>query len=179
MKGRDAAAKHSYRDAADSFREAVTLDPEFADGFNELGTVEAELGDLAHSVDDFQKAVDLEPDHPYALPNLSIVLARLRRFHEAGLVARRALKVAPRACKIHFILAVSLMDENGDAGEVIDHLERATDEVPKAHLVVADLLVRLERPQDAIRHLEAYLQVTTPDDPYRSTVQARLAELNQ
>src|SRR5207244_6051795 len=102
-----AATKRSYLSAVESFRQAVALDPEFSDAYNELAAAEAELGDLSRAADDFQKAIDLDPEHPLALPNLSIVLAKMARYREAGAVARLALKVAPGSCKIHYILAVS------------------------------------------------------------------------
>jgi len=178
-KGERAALKGTYRDAADLFRQAIALDPEFADAYNELAAAEAELGDLPHSAEHFQKAVDLVPEHRFALPNLSIVLAKLDRYHEAGEVARRALVVVPGSCKIHYILAVSLLKEDGDVDEVLLHLTRATDEVPRAHLVAADLLLQKGRREEAVRHLEDYLQVVPQDDAYRARVEARLVEIRQ
>jgi Tfp pilus assembly protein PilF len=178
-KGERAATKGSYREAADAFRQAVAIDPQFADAFNELAAAEAELGDLQQSAIDFQKAIDIVPDHRFALPNLSIVLAKLRRYKEAGEVARRALKVVPGSCKIHYILAASLIEQNGNIDEALDHLSRATAEVPSAHLVAADLLVQQGRRDEAVRHLEAYLRDAKPDDAYRARAEARLAELQQ
>jgi len=176
-KGERDALKGNYKEAAELFKQAIALDPEFADAYNELAAAEASLGDLSKSADDFQKAVDLDPEHRYALPNLAIVLAKLSRFPEAGDVARRALKVVPGSGKLHYILAVSMMEENGDFDEIIRHLGRATEEVPRAHLVAADLLIQKGRRDDAVRHLEDYLIAAKPDDEYRPKVQARLIEL--
>src|SRR5215467_3690621 len=58
-KGAKALAKQDYGQAAESFRQAVAIDPEFADAQNELGVAEAAVGDLPHAVESFQKAVDL------------------------------------------------------------------------------------------------------------------------
>jgi len=46
-KGEQAAAKGNQRQAVESFRQAVTIDPEFADAYNDLGAAEAALGGLA------------------------------------------------------------------------------------------------------------------------------------
>jgi tetratricopeptide (TPR) repeat protein len=178
-KGEQAAARGDHRQAAESFRQAVTIDPEFVDAYNELGAAEAALGELPQAAEEFQKAIDLAPDHRLALPNLSIVLAKMKRFHEAGEVARRALKVVPGACPIRYILAASLLIEKGDSEEVLDNLERAAAEVPKAHLVAADLLAQRGRRQDAVRHLEEYLRVTPTGDAERVKVESRHAQLRQ
>jgi tetratricopeptide (TPR) repeat protein len=176
-RGQRLVAENKYSEAITAFRQAVTVDPEYADGLNELGVVEAATGDLEHAAEHFQKAVDLAPEHSAALPNLSIALAKLKRFHEAAEVARRAIKVVPDSGRVRYILAACILIEHGDPEEALVHLERATGEVPKAHLVAADVLVILGRPQEAIRHLEEFLKIAPPDDKDRPGAEARLASL--
>jgi tetratricopeptide (TPR) repeat protein len=178
-KGRQAAAKGNPSDAAESFRRAVTIDPEFVDGFNELGAAEATVGNLPAATENFQKALNLVPEHPRALCNLTVVLARQNQFHEAGAVARRALKVVPNSGAVRYILATSLVLENGDRNEAIENYEKAADQVPKAHLAAADLLAQGGRRQDAIRHLEQYLRSAPAGDRDRANVETRLAELRR
>ena|SRR5215831_3260923 len=178
-KGEKLATKGSYREAADAFRQALAVDPEFADAYNELAAAEAELGELPSSAEHFQKAIDLVPEHRFALPNLAIVLAKMKRYHEAGDVARRALKIVPGSCKVHYILAASLIEEDGNLDEALEHLTRAIPEIPTAHLIAADVLVQQGRKQDAIDHLETYLRGARADDTYRARVEARLTELRQ
>src|SRR5215472_10045648 len=178
-KGEQAAARKNHLQAAEAFREAIAIDPELVDAYNELGASEVALGDLPHAAEHFQKAIDLVPEHPLALPNLSIVLAKMRRFHDAGATARRALKVAPGSCQVHYILALSLLMENGDSDEALDHLQRSAAEVPKAHLVIADLLSERGQRQEAVRHLQDYLHDASPSDAERTKVEARIAQLQQ
>jgi Flp pilus assembly protein TadD len=176
-KGVRAEAEGNHQLAAESFRQAVEIDPEYVDALNELGAAEAALGELTDAAVQFQKAVDLAPEHPLALPNLSIILAKLRRFHDAAQVARRALKIVPDSGRIHYILAACILVEVGDTDEALENLERSTNEVPKAHLVAADLLVARGRTKDAIKHLEEYLRVAPPGDADRDKAEARLAVL--
>ena len=114
-----------------------------------------------------------------ALPNLSIVLAKMRRFHEAAQVARRALKVVPDSARVRYILAASILVEHGDPEEALVNLERASSEIPKAHLVAADVLIVLHRPEEAIRHLEEFLKNAPPDDQDREAAEERLAALRR
>jgi tetratricopeptide (TPR) repeat protein len=176
-KGEQAETKGDHQAAMEMFRQAVTIDPGFADAFNELGAVEASQGDLAQAIDDFQKAIDAVPDHKLALANLSIVLAKARRFDEAVGVARRALKVMPESGTVRYVLATSLLFTDGDTDEVLDNLERASGDVPLAHLLVAQLLVRRDKRDEAIRHVEEYLRLAPADDKERSRAEAMLTEL--
>jgi tetratricopeptide (TPR) repeat protein len=176
-KGQQAVAKGNQQQAAEYFHQAVTVDPEFVDAYNELGAAEASLGELPQAAEEFQKAIDLVPEHRLALPNLSIVLAKMKRFREAADVARRALKVVPGACKIQYVLAASLIAEHGYTDEALDNMQRAAAEIPRAHLVAADLLVERGRRQDAVRQLEEYLRTASANDAERTKVEARLAEL--
>jgi tetratricopeptide (TPR) repeat protein len=178
-KGEQSFAKHNVAEARDLYRQALELDPEFVDAYNELGAAEAAMGRLPEAAEQFQKAIDIAPENQLALPNLCIVLAKMRRFHEAGEVARRALRVVPGSGPIHYILAASIIEEHGNADEAIEHMKRAAAEIPSAHLVASDLLADRGRRQEAVRQLEEYLLVTSPTDTMRPKVEARLAELRQ
>jgi tetratricopeptide (TPR) repeat protein len=176
-KGEQAFAKHNLPQAADYYRQAIALDAEFVDAYIQLGAAEAALGQLPEAAEQYQKVIDIAPEHQLALPNLSIVLAKMKRFREAGEVARRALKVVPGSGRVHYILAASLLEEDGNLDEAIEHMERATSEVPRAHLVASDLLLRRGRRDAAIRHLEEYLLVAPATDAMRIKVEAHLSEL--
>jgi len=178
-KGEQAISKGDLPQARGLFEEAVSIDPEFADAYNELGGVDVGLKHLPQAAEEFQKAIDLVPQHPMALPNLSIVLAKMQRLHEAGQVARRALQIAPADGRLHYILGASLLAENGPMEEIIAEFERASATVRAAHVVVADLLAKQGRSQEAIRHLETYLSSAAADDALRPKAEARLAALRQ
>lgn len=179
QKGEQAASKGNLDQARSLFEQAVTIDPEFADAHNELGAANAGLHNLPAAAGEFQKAIDLVPEHRLALPNLSIVLAQMKRFHEAGEVARRALQIVPADGRIHYILAVSLMSEHGDVDEIIRHFERAAGDVPAAHVTAAELLAERGRSEEAVRELEDFLQAAPAGDSLRPKAEARLAELRK
>ena len=154
-RGEQFLAKDDQPAAAELFRQAVALDPEFSDAYNELGAAEANMGQLPEAAEQFQKAIDLVPEHRLALPNLSIVLAKMKRFHEAGLVARRALELVPGAGpKMHYILAFGLLADHAEPQEAITNLKIASIEIPKAHIVAADVLVQCGRKDEAVQELE-------------------------
>jgi len=177
-RGEQFLAKDDQPAAAELFRQAVALDPEFSDAYNELGAANANMGKLPEAAEQFQKAIDLVPEHRLALPNLSIVLAKMKRYHEAGQVARRALQLVPGAGpKMHYILAFGLLADHAEPQEAITNLKIASAEIPKAHIVAADVLEQCGRRAEAVQELEEYLRVQPSNDPERSKVEARLAQL--
>ncbi len=179
QKGQDAAVKHDLIHARNFFQEAVAADPEYADAYNDLGGVDSDLKDFPAAAADFQKAIDIVPEHPRALPNLCIVLAKMQNLTEAGQVARRALRVVPGDGRMHYILGASLISAPGRLDEAMGEFERAAEAVPSAHIAMADLLAKHGRPQDAIRHLEDFLAGAPANDPLRPTAQASLDALRQ
>ena len=178
-KGEQAASKGDQQAAADFFRQAVAADPEFVDAYNDLGAAEVALGELPDAAEQFQKAVNLVPEHRLALPNLSIVLAKMKRFHEAAEVARRALRVLPRTAQMQYILAIGLLADNKEPQEAIKNLRGASSEIPKAHIVAAQVLAENGRREEAVQELEEYLRTQPADDAERPKVEALLTQLRQ
>jgi tetratricopeptide (TPR) repeat protein len=178
-KGSAASIKGDQRLALDHFQKAVTLDPEFADAFNGIGMSYAALGQLPEAADQFQRAIDLVSDHPGAAANLSIVLCKLKHYHEAGEMARRALRLNPGLLKLRYVLGISLVNEGGDKVEALDNLRRATEEVPRAHLLVAKILAETGQREDAAQHLQDYLRLSPADDRDRPAVKEWLEQLRR
>src|SRR5439155_9086184 len=58
-KGQAAVRKGDHLAALDHFQKAVTIDPEFADAYSNLGAAQLSLGQLETAAEQFQKAVDL------------------------------------------------------------------------------------------------------------------------
>jgi len=176
-KGVAASKKGNHQGAVDHFKKAVSIDPELADGYNNLGAAYTALGQPEQAAAAFQKAIDVVPDHRSALANLSVTLCKMQQYHEAELMARRALKLDSALLKIRFILAVSLAAQHRDNAEVLDNLQRAAAEFPKAHIVAANILAETGRRDDAARQLEEYLHSAPEQDTDRQKIEAWLAQL--
>jgi tetratricopeptide (TPR) repeat protein len=177
-KGQAAFKKDHNTAALEHFKNAIELDPEFADAFNGSGVTYAALGQLQQAADQFQRAVDLVPDHPGATANLSVMLCNLKRYREADLTARRALKFDPGLLKVRYVLGLSLLNDGGSQAEALDNLERAAGEIPRAHVLIAKILTETNRPQEAAKHLEDYLNSSPADDSDRPRIENWLEQLN-
>jgi tetratricopeptide (TPR) repeat protein len=178
-KSRIAAARGNRGEALKYLREAVALHPDFAAAYNDLGAVYLAEGEFSLAAESFQQALVVAPTHRLALANLSLALIRMNRYREAGEVARRGLDVDPDHAGLHLILAASLMAQPGGTGEALEQIERASTQIPKAHLLAADLLLKAGRREEAMRHLEEYLRIAAPRDAGRAGTEARLAQLRR
>lgn len=178
-KGVTASKKGDHESALDHFQKAVSIDPELADGYNNLGSAHAALGQLEQAAEQFQKAIDLVPDHSLAVANLSVTLCKMHQYPEAERVARRALSLDSGLLKIRYVLAVSLIAQHGNDAEVLENLQRASADVPKAHLVAADILEQTGRRDEAAKQLEEYLRSTPEEDTDRQRVEEWLAQLRR
>jgi tetratricopeptide (TPR) repeat protein len=178
-KGQAAAVKGDQPTALGHFLKATEIDPEFADAFNCVGAIFLTGGELEHAAHQFQKAIDLVPDHRAALANMSVALSRLEQPREAAEIARRALKLDPGLLKVRYILGLSLIKDGGDHGEALDNLQRAAADIPKAHLLAAKILADSGLREKAAKHVEEYLLSRPEDGIDRQRVEAWLVQLRQ
>ena len=63
--------------------QAVEIDPEYVEAWNNLGNTLAELGRGARAVVAYERALELEPSYADAHFNLAATLEGLNRFEEA------------------------------------------------------------------------------------------------
>ena len=82
-------------EAAVQYREAIQIDPRFAEVHYNLGNVLTARGHGDEAIAEYQKAVDIKPDHAFAHANMGSILARQGRFKEAAGHFRRALEIKP------------------------------------------------------------------------------------
>ena len=178
-RARDAARKGQPQKALNEFQRAVSIDPQFVNGYDEFGAWYTSVGDLRKAIEQFRRALDLDPKDAPALSNLCVILGKLGDLEEAGRIGRRALQVDPGNAKVHYVLAVSLMNTPRGSAEALNHLERAASAVPSAHLIAAQLLINDGRREEARRHLNEYLGAASIDEIRRPPVQALLRQLQE
>jgi len=75
---------------------AIALEPDFSEAWNKRATVYFLEGDYAHSLEDIDVVLNLEPRHFGALSGLGMILERLDRKEDALSAYRRVLKIHPQ-----------------------------------------------------------------------------------
>ena len=178
-KGRKACSKGDYENAVNHLQNTIQLDSDFADGHNDLGVALEKLGNFGEAADEFQKAVNLAPNHKQAIGNLVLSLYLLQRYRDVVPLAQRALKGNPSLLYVHYVLGVSLIAANGNRKEALDNLERAAPNFPEARLIISQLLAQKGRRGDAAWELEEYLRAVPKTDPTRQKAEVQLAQLRR
>jgi len=84
--------------ARNCFREAVSLHPEFVEGFNNLGLVETELGLLESAVDNFKQAIIRDTEQAVSYSNLGYVYYQMQTYEQAIIMYEMALERSENNC---------------------------------------------------------------------------------
>ena len=78
----------------------MSLNPNFPEGYNNLGLALKDKGNLDEAIVSFKKAVELNNSFPEAYNNLGNLLYDLGRYNEAEKLLRRALVLNPNPASL-------------------------------------------------------------------------------
>ncbi|KAH7295466.1 hypothetical protein KP509_27G049500 [Ceratopteris richardii] len=131
-----------YRLAEKALKEAIAIQPDFADAHCDLGSTLHAIGeDNESAINEFQKALDLKPDHVEALYNLGGMFKDIARYQRAADMYSKVLAIQPSNWRAQLNRAVVLLG----AGE--------TEEANKAFKEAFKMTNRLEL-YDAVMHMK-------------------------
>ncbi|MCE9557014.1 MAG: tetratricopeptide repeat protein [Planctomycetes bacterium] len=128
------------------YREAVRINPDYAEAHNNWGTTLLALGRIDEALAHFQEAVRINPDYAKAHLNLATALARLGRMDEALPHCQKAVQINPNSADAHLNLGTAL----GNMGQ----LQGAAEHFRQALRLQPDLTSA----RDNLRHVESLLQ---------------------
>ena len=98
-----------YPEAARECRQAIQLDPGFADAYELLGVVSARQADYATAHQAFDAALRLAPNRATIHSNLGVLAANEGKLDEAVRCFRRAAELAPGFADAHYKLGFALL----------------------------------------------------------------------
>jgi tetratricopeptide (TPR) repeat protein len=141
-------------------RQAVALDPQAADGWNNLGIVLQESGKIEESIACLHRALELCPNDPKTLNNLGNSCRLAGHSNEAEGYYRRALDLEPESAQTYNNLA-ALSVARGDFDAGIEYARAALACEPQfadAYLNLADIESTRFNHHEALRWLDALLK---------------------
>ncbi|MDG2051364.1 MAG: tetratricopeptide repeat protein [Myxococcota bacterium] len=113
----------TYGEAIECYREAIEIDPDFADCHCNLGAVYYNRGDRGPARESFARCLDLAPHHVEANFNLANLLEEEGDDHGALRHYKVALAVAPLYADLQINLAL-LYEKLGEKGRARKHWRR-------------------------------------------------------
>ena len=93
--------------AAEAYRQAALLAPDWADAWLSLGAVRYQLDDLEEAIRAFRQALQLEPENARAHLNLGSVLCELGSMDGALAHLRTSIELDPSNADAHLNLALA------------------------------------------------------------------------
>jgi len=92
-----------------AYRQAITLRPDYADAYSNLGVALIDKGQLDEAIVACRQAITLRPDYANAYRNLGAALADKGQLDEAIAACRQAIKLRPNFARAHHNLALTLL----------------------------------------------------------------------
>jgi tetratricopeptide (TPR) repeat protein len=172
-------ARHDADAATRRLEEAVKLAPQFAEAWNELGTIAYQTQKYARAEECFREALEQDPQAFEPLVNLGGVLVTVHRAEEAWEFNARAAAVRPNDALAQSQLGMNYL-ELFDLDLSVKHLERARA-IDPAHfshpqLLLAEIYLRRGEKIAAADVLEEFLRYH-PDWPQAARMREHIAEL--
>jgi tetratricopeptide (TPR) repeat protein len=157
------------------------LAPQFADAWNELGTIAYQTQKYARAEECFREALKQDAEAFEPLVNLGGVLVTVHRADEAWQYNARAVALRPNDALAHSQLGMNYY-QLGDLGLSVKHLEqaRAIDPAHFSHpqLLLAEIHLRRGEKSAAADSLEEFLRYH-PDWPQAARIREKIVELRK
>jgi tetratricopeptide (TPR) repeat protein len=148
--------------AIEKLNQAITAHPKFMLAFNELGVQYQKVGELEKANDALQSALKISPNSFAPLVNHGIVLVRLKKYAEAEVDLRAALKENDQSAIAHFYLgrALAYLGAFDDAEKELNTaITLGGEQMKEAHRYLGAIYHARGDTARAIAQLETYLKV--------------------
>lgn len=118
--------KGNLEEAVLLYGQAIQLNQNFPDIYNNLGVALRALGKREASAACYQRSLCLKPDHAGAYTNLGNVLRELGRLEVAAASHRRAVELDPTSADAHYNLGLTFRDL-GETGEALKSFDKTLE----------------------------------------------------
>ncbi len=131
LKGAELLEAGDYNAAAEEFKMAVDIDPNFSDGYYNLGKVYSQIKDYDGALESYKKAIELAPENPRYHYNLAIVYAQKGMSGESEQEYLTAISLDPYYDKAHNNLG-ALYVKMDKLNEALAEFDRAFEINPRS-----------------------------------------------
>ncbi|HEX3119337.1 MAG TPA: tetratricopeptide repeat protein [Candidatus Acidoferrum sp.] len=118
---------------------------------NNLGLLSAREGRTDEAIQDFQQALQIDPDHFIALENLGNAYRQAKRWDDAKSTLERVLQLQPDSAEANYAMGM-VYAQTDDANRAYDYLQKALAQkpaYPEALNNLGVLYLRKNQPNDA------------------------------
>ena len=105
--------------AFESYKKAISLKPNFAEAFNNMGVSLQNLAKFTEAIEAFKKALSIKFDYAEAFNNMGVSFQNLDKFTEAIEAYQKAISLRPNFAEAYYNMGVAFQN--------LDKLEKAQD----------------------------------------------------
>lgn len=141
FRGASYQALRKPAEAAESFREALRIKPDYAEAHNDLGIAFATQGMFEEAAKSFQEAVRLKPADALSHSNLASALRDLGHLDEAVAIYREAVRLKPDYAEAYLQLGITLtrQGKQQEASTFLDRAARLKPDNAEWHFMLANV----------------------------------------
>jgi tetratricopeptide (TPR) repeat protein len=156
--------------ARQSFERALQLHANYPgtlpNAWNNLGILAAREGRTDEAIENFQRALQIDPDHLIALDNLGNAYREKRRWEDAKTVLRRALQLNPEDPEANYSLGMvfAQLDDTERTYEYLQKALAARAAFPEALNNLGILYLRTQRQEEAEKSFKESIRVAPAFD---------------
>jgi tetratricopeptide (TPR) repeat protein len=148
--------------AIDKLNEAIKAHAEFMLAFNELGVQYQKIGELDKANEALESALKISPTNFAPLVNHGIVLVRMKKYAEAEIDLRAALRENDKSAVAHFYLgrALAYLGQFDEAEKELNlAITLGGEQMKEAHRYLGAIYHARGDDEKAIAQLETYLRI--------------------
>jgi tetratricopeptide (TPR) repeat protein len=154
-----------YREAEAALSQAIEADPKLPTAHNQLGYTRMLLGDYPAAIREFERELQIAPGDFGATANLAWILVQEREFERAEPLLVEALRQQPDKAGLQYMMGQVWLHKR-DLARAASALERAVTLEPEfraAHVLLARVYARQNRPGDVARHTAIVAKLTAAE----------------
>ncbi len=155
--------REDFMNAAKAYKNAVRINPFFAQAHNNLGYCYKEMHYYSWAVEEYLKAIDLIPDNAGYYYNLGNAYTHLEKIDEAFNAYKKAVDLDPSFAKAHYNLARTYLRKD----MVREAIEEFKLYLKYANKEVFSFVASKEAVEEEIEQLERYLKMYGPSTQNR------------
>jgi len=140
---------------------AVSIAPDFADAWHNLGSLLAEKGDVSKAIEASARAVALTPDNPSFNLSIGTSLIKAGRYDEAESFIEKSLQLKPDDATSLFYLASIAYNRNDKprAMELYNQFLVIDEANAEAHTNLGLILTEQKQPEKAVYHCRRSVEI--------------------
>ncbi|WP_269625338.1 tetratricopeptide repeat protein [Prochlorococcus marinus] len=142
-------------------REAIEINPNFAEAYYNLGIILKDLGNLKEAELSTRKAIQIDPNFAEAYYNLGSILKDLGNLKEAELSTRKAIQILPNYAEAHLNLGIILKDL-GRLEDAELSARKAIELGPdfaEAHCNLGNILIAMDKSDEAEVYMRKAIKI--------------------